>query len=103
MPLLRHISELITGRTRRRRTGTAVHRPTAAEQALDLQQGRVAAMQLAIDGRWQVGVATGMEMARWELTAGQASNHLTDVACHTGVPLTDVARVVVAEGLPNRE
>ena len=107
MQTFRHVVEILTMHltpsTRRRpvRTSTAV--PTTAQYALGVQHAQLLAMQQAIDGRWQIGVATGIEMARWELSARQASSHLAGIADISGIPLSDVARVVVAEGFPNRD
>ena len=105
MQVFQHVFRLMTERLvkRSRQPWSAASAPTTAPRSPNLQQAQVLAMQKAIDGRWQLGVATGIEMARWELTAPQASSHLADVANRSGISIQDVARVVVAEGFPSHD
>jgi hypothetical protein len=74
--------------------------PDPVQESQHQQRVRVLAMQHTIDGHRQIGIATGIQMARRDLTAQQARAHLTGVAATTGVPLPEVPRVVVADHFP---
>ena len=50
-----------------------------------------------VEGRWHVGVATGIWMARRNLNALQARRQLDTIAARTGLRLTEIASVIAAE------